>query len=150
MRIRVCGLMVAGMMSVIAPAFGHHSTAMFDYSKNRTLNGVVRAFQWTNPHSFIQVLVPDAQGVQQEWSIECGTPLQMATMGWSKNSLKPGDKVTLSIAPLRDGKHGGTLRTVTVADGKVLRGMAASFKADESGKPELGLELPTLPRATPK
>jgi len=142
-------LMVAGMLSGIAPAVAHHSTAMFDYSKEKTLNGVVRAFQWTNPHSFIQVLVPNAQGVQQEWSIECGTPTQMALTGWSKESLKSGDKVTLSISPLRDGSNGGTLRTATLPDGKVLHGAAENFKIDDSGKPA-GIALPSLQRTAPK
>lgn len=132
----------------MAPAVAHHSTAMFDYSKDKKLNGVIRAFQWTNPHSFIQVLVPDEKGGQQEWSVECGTPTQMSMTGWTKDSLKPGDKVTISIAPLRDGTNGGTLRTATLPDGKVLRGAADNFKVDESGRPS-GIDLPNLQRATP-
>lgn len=148
MRICTWGLLMAGLLSGIAPALAHHSTAMFDYSKEKKLSGIVRAFQWSNPHSFIQVLVNDAQGAPQEWSIECGTPTQMGMMGWSKESLKPGDKVALSIAPLRNGTNGGTLRTATLADGKTLRGTADIFKVDESGTPELG--LPSLQRATPK
>lgn len=149
MRLPTRGWLVAGLMCVIAPVFAHHSTAMFDYSKSKTLNGVVRVFQWTNPHSFIQVTVPDGKGGQQEWSIECGTPTQMALTGWSKTSLKHGDKVTVAIAPLRDGTNGGTLRTATLADGTVLRGAADNFKADESGNPT-GMQLPSLPRATSK
>jgi hypothetical protein len=140
--------LLAGLLSGIAPAVAHHSTAMFDYSKEKKLTGTVRAFQWGNPHSFIQVLVSDAQGVQREWSIECGTPTQMEQTGWSKQSLKSGDKVTISFAPLRDGTNGGTLRTATLADGKMLRGGADAFKVDASGTPEFG--LPTLQRATPK
>lgn len=149
MRMQIRWLMVAGMLSGMAPAVAHHSTAMFDYSKDKKLNGVIRAFQWTNPHSFIQVLVPDEKGGQQEWSVECGTPTQMSMTGWTKDSLKPGDKVTISIAPLRDGTNGGTLRTATLANGTVLRGAADNFKADESGNPT-GIELPNLPRATSK
>jgi hypothetical protein len=148
MRMHNYCLLLAVMLSGIAPAVAHHSTAMFDYSKEQKLTGTVRAFQWTNPHSFIQVLVADAQGVQHEWSIECGTPTQMAMTGWSKDSLKRGDKVTISISPLRDGTNGGTLRTATLADGKVLRGAADSFKIDGKGIP--GLDLPSLERATPK
>ena len=148
MRTHIGWLLAAGLLSGIAPAAAHHSTAMFDYSKTTNLTGVVRDFQWSNPHSFIQVLVTDAQGAEREWSIECGTPTQMAMTGWSKDSLKRGDKVTISIAPLRDGTNGGTLRTAILADGKVLRGVADSFKVDESGIPKL--DLPSLERATPK
>jgi len=148
MRIRICCSLLVGLLSGIAPAVAHHSTAMFDYSKEKKLTGVVRAFQWSNPHSFIQVLVADAQGIQQEWSIECGTPTQMAMTGWSKDTLKRGDEVTISIAPLRDGTNGGTLRTAILADGKVLRGVADTFKVDGSGIPKL--DLPSLERATPK
>lgn len=124
----VCGVALLGQ------AVAHHSTAMYDYTKSVTLTGTVRQFQWTNPHCFVQVIAPDEQGNEVEWAIETGTPLISARKGWTKNSLKPGDKVSLVISPLRDGANGGTLRTVTLADGKVLSGAAPDFG---SGPPQL-------------
>ena len=117
----VCGLALLGT------AAAHHSTAMYDYTKTVKLTGTVRQFQWTNPHCFVQVIALNEQGKEVEWAIETGTPVISARKGWSKNSLKPGDKVSMVIRPLRDGSPGGTLHTVTLADGKVLSGAASDF-----------------------
>lgn len=119
---------------VSTSAAAHHSTSMYDYSKTVMLTATVRQFQWTNPHCFVQVTAPDERGKEVEWAIETGTPVINASKGWNKNSLKPGDKVSLVISPLRDGSPGGTLRTVTLPDGKVLSGAAADFS---SGPPKL-------------
>lgn len=122
--------------AVISPAFGHHSTAMFDYSERRTIIGVVRAFQWSNPHCYIQILVRDENGAEGEWSIETGAPTAMRGLGWNADSLKRGDRVTMSITPLRSGEPGGLLNSVTFADGKVLQGTPVGSSA----------RLPTLER----
>jgi len=100
-------------------ASAHHSFAMFDSSKQVTLVGTVKEFQWTNPHTWIQVNVP-TNGKVVEWSIEGGSPNGLARRGWKSSSLKAGDKVTLVINPMKDGSNGGSLKTVTTADGKTL------------------------------
>jgi hypothetical protein len=138
------------LMSLGGAASAHHSTAMFDYSKTQTLSGQVRQFQWGNPHCYIQILVPDDQGGATEWSIEGGTPSSMTRMGWSPDSLKPGDKVTLAIAPMRDGSKAGTVKTATLADGKVLNGMAAVLSSAPAGQAPPALQLPSLEHVTPK
>ncbi len=98
-----------------APAFAHHSFAMFDNQKNTTLEGTVKEFQWTNPHSWVQLMVKDpATGKDVEWSIEGGSPNGLARNGWKRTSLKPGDKAVVVIHPLKDGANGGSLVTVTV------------------------------------
>ena|SRR5579864_4246350 len=135
-------------LSVSGAAVAHHSTAAYDYTKTLTLTGVVREFQWSNPHCYIQVLVTDA-GVQREWAIESGTPSLSSRFGWSKDSVKAGDKVTIVISPMRDGSPAGTLRTITLPGGKVLRGAAANVKTDKEGTPDLVPTLPSLQRATP-
>lgn len=99
------------------PAGAHHSFAMFDLEKDVTLQGVVKEFQWTNPHSWIQLMVTDAEGRQVEWSLEGGSPGVLSRGGWKRTSLQPGDKVTVVIYPLRDGKPGGSFLEVTRADG---------------------------------
>jgi hypothetical protein len=133
------------------PVFAHHATTMFDYTKIVTLQGVVREFQWTNPHSYVQVVVPNATGGTDEWSIEVGTPNINARMGWRKDSLMPGDKIAITFSPLKDGSHGGTLRTATLADGRVLYGVANIVKTDKSGNPVIGGQgLPSLSPTAPK
>jgi len=102
------------------PASAHHSFAMFDMTKNVTLTGTVRAFQWTNPHSYIQLMVPGAGGKQVEWSLEMGAPMYLYARGWRPGSLKAGTKVVITLHPLRNGKPGGVVQTVTGADGKAI------------------------------
>ena len=118
------GTIVAGAMLVLAtglPAFAHHSYAMFDAAQNKQLDGVVQDFKWTNPHSYIEVLVTDDKGQTQKWTAECGSPAQMVRNGWRSSSLKPGDKVVLTVHPLRSGEFGGSFVSVQTADGKVLK-----------------------------
>jgi hypothetical protein len=104
-------------------AFAHHSRSMFDQTKQVTLVGTVKEFQWTNPHCWIQVLVPDPNnpGAEPvEWGIEMGAPVEMMRKGWKPGSLNPGDKVTILVNPLRDGQHGGLVLSVTGPDGKII------------------------------
>lgn len=140
-----------GCLLASAATWAHHSTAIYDYSQVKSVSGVVRQWQYTNPHCFIQLLVPDGKGGPTEWSIEAGTvSLITARLGWSKDALKSGDKITALISPARDGSPAGTLRSVTFEDGRVLNTPTANVKGDASGKPELGLGLPQIKRATPK
>jgi len=110
-------LALAGFAAVAlaaAPAFAHHSFAMFDNTKNVTLEGTIKEFQWTNPHSWVQIVAKDASGKDVEYSIEGGSPNGLARQGWKRTSLKPGDKAVLVMHPLKDGTAGGSLVTVTV------------------------------------
>src|SRR5881628_868036 len=86
-----------------APALAHHSYAMFDAQQNKQLDGVVQDFKWTNPHSYIEVLVMDDKGQTQKWGVECGSPAQMVKAGWRSSTLKPGDHVVVTVHPLRSG-----------------------------------------------
>ena len=103
-----------------APAEAHHSFAMFDQSKKVVLEGKVRQFQWTNPHCYIQLLVPDENGKEVEWSLEMGAPMYLYANGWRPKSLTPGTPVTVTINPLRDGRPGGLLLSAKTADGKPI------------------------------
>lgn len=98
-----CGAVLCAM-----PAPAHHSFAMFDTQKQVTLSGTVREFQWTNPHSWLQVQVPQG-AASVEYSIELGSPNSMSRRGWRRTTFKPGDKVTVVINPMRDGASGGAL-----------------------------------------
>ena len=111
-------LALAGLAAVstgAAPALAHHSFAMFDNQKNVTLDGTIKEFQWTNPHSWIQIVVKDpATGKDVEYSIEGGSPNGLSRAGWKRTSLKPGDKAVLVMHPLKDGTNGGSLVSVKV------------------------------------
>jgi hypothetical protein len=102
-----------------APAAAHHSFAMFDQQKIMTLEGTVTEFQWTNPHAFIEMDVSSG-GKTIHWSIELNSPNNLKRQGWKRDSLHRGDKITLRMNPLRDGKHGGLFLDVRLANGKVL------------------------------
>jgi len=101
-------------------AVAHHSGAMFDQGRTVTLTGTIKEYQFTNPHVWIEVLVPDAKGKPVQWSIEGEGPSLMARLGLKPRALQPGDKVTLKAHPLRDGRPGGSFITVTLADGRVI------------------------------
>jgi hypothetical protein len=94
---------------------------MFDLSKTVTLQGTIRDFQWTNPHSWIWIDVPGADGKPAQWGIEGMSPNYLARRGWSKHTLNPGDKVSVVIHPLKGADHGGSFLSVTLADGTVMR-----------------------------
>ena len=100
-------------------AVAHHSGAMFDHSKTITLKGTVKEFQYTNPHSWLQVLVTGADGKTVEWGFESEGPSTLMRVGIRAGSFKPGDKVTVLANPMRDGRPAGALLSVTTADGKV-------------------------------
>jgi hypothetical protein len=114
----LAGALALAVVGGSGPASAHHSFAMFDMAKDVTLTGTVRVFQWTNPHSYIQLMVPDASGKQVEWSLEMGAPMYLYARGWRPGSLKAGTKIVVTLHPLRNGKPGGVVQTVKTADGK--------------------------------
>jgi Family of unknown function (DUF6152) len=110
---------LAALLTAMA-ASAHHSTAMFDMNKEVTLNGTIKEFQWTNPHTWIVFEVPNASGGADEYGIEGMSPNYLARTGWSKHTLSPGDKVVLIIHPLKDGRKGGFDVSVKLPDGKLM------------------------------
>jgi hypothetical protein len=112
-------------LAVLTLAYGtvataHHSFAMFDQSKQLPLNGTVHDFQWTNPHAFIDVDVPNSAGGLDLWKVELNSPNNLKRQGWKSTQMKTGDKVTVVINPLRDGTKGGLFIAVTLPDGKIM------------------------------
>ncbi len=111
-----------GAIALLAPVllFAHHSYAMFQMQKDVTVEGTVHEFQWTNPHIWIDIVVIDKDtGQSAKWSIEGSAPTVLRGYGWRQDSIKPGDKVTLVIHPLKNGNNGGTLAKIAV-NGKDL------------------------------
>ena len=107
-------------LAVAGAAWAHHSFAMFDLEKEVTVEGTVKEFQWTNPHCWLQVMVPDGKGGVKEWSFEMGAMGMLARTGWKSSTLKPNDKVTVVMNPLKSGGPSGRLLKVTLPDGRVM------------------------------
>jgi hypothetical protein len=107
-------------LAVAAPAWVHHSGAMFDREKVVNITGTVTEFNWTNPHASFRVDVPNAEGKTDSWAIEMNSPNNLVHLGWKRTSIKSGDKVTVKINPLRDGRPGGLYIGITLPDGKYL------------------------------
>jgi uncharacterized protein DUF6152 len=105
------------------PAFAHHSFAMFDGTKQVTLKGTVKEFQWIFPHAWIVMTVPVAQGQPKQWAIELDSPSLLAKKGLVPKTLRPGMNISVEMHPLKDGSPGGSATglTLTLPDGKVLR-----------------------------
>lgn len=126
----VCGLaMVLGLAAV--PAVAHHSfAAEYDNKKPVTLTGTVTKVEWMNPHARFYLDVKDEGGNVANWEFELGSPNGLMRQGWTRNSLKEGDQVTVSGSLAKDGSKLANARTVTLSDGrKVFAG-----SAEETGR----------------
>ena len=122
------GLAIAATaIGLAAPAAAHHSTSAYDFSKRMTLQGTVNTFQWTNPHSWLELSVSDTHGGSTVWLLESGTPNVDSRMGWTGNDVKPGDKVAVIIHPKRRGSDSGALMYIRLPNGKVLAAPGSLF-----------------------
>ncbi|MEO6081202.1 MAG: DUF6152 family protein [Steroidobacteraceae bacterium] len=102
-------------------ALAHHSFAIYDSAHPVTIEGTVKEFQWTNPHVWIHVMARNEKGGEEEWHVECTSVNFLTRRGWSKHTFKPGDKVSVTLSPLRDGSKGGSFRTVNSLNGAPLQ-----------------------------
>lgn len=122
-RKRVAGalaLAVAGWLVSIAPAIAHHSGAGFDSVKVVELTGTIKEFQFTNPHTWIQIFVEDAKGQKVEWSIEWGSPNNLGRQGIRPSTFPPGATVTMRLRPMLNGAPAGAFVGAKFADGKTV------------------------------
>ncbi len=116
-------LAVVAIGLCLAPltSWAHHSFAMFDKTKVVTVQGNVSKVEWANPHVFLFVQGKDATGKTQEYAVECASVNDLTRHGWKMGMVKAGDRVTVEIFPLRDGKPGGLLDAVTLANGTKIK-----------------------------
>lgn len=105
---------------IAAPTLAHHSFAMFDNTRSVTLHGKVTAYQWTNPHSYLEVDAEDGNGGTKHYTMEMTSPNMLHRGGWSSRTVKAGDVVTAVMSPLRDGQAGGLLLELTLPSGKKM------------------------------
>lgn len=108
--------LITGALTLSAQA--HHSFAMFDLTKSITLNGTVKAFEWTNPHSWLWLTVTTSDGKNEVWGIETGSPTMLLRRGLQRTTFKPGEKIAVEIHPNRDGSTGGNFMKATFPDGR--------------------------------
>ena len=120
MKAHLFAFTAAALSLIAGPVFAHHSFAMFDPEKTITVSGVVKEFEWTNPHVWLHVMAADSSGKAVEWSFEMQATAQASSGGWRPDTVKPGDKVMVEFHPLRDGSRGGELLAATVPDGRRL------------------------------
>lgn len=101
-------------------AFAHHSPIVFDRTKQVTITGTVTEFRWGNPHSWIHIDVADKDGKVGNWAVEMDPASHLAREGWKSSTLKPGDKISVTVFPLRNDEKGGQYISVTLPDGTKL------------------------------
>jgi hypothetical protein len=126
MACRLAILVPGGLLLLVAaPIFGHHSvSAEFDVNRQITYAGVVTRVEWSNPHIYFYVDVKDVNQRVTNWAFEGAGPNTLARLGWLRDSLKVGDRVTVVALPARDGAAVASAREVRLANGrKVLSGM---------------------------
>lgn len=132
MKNKVCALLAAaiGLVAVALPVAAHHSfPAQYDINKPITLTGKVTKVEWTNPHIFIYADVADDKGAVTNWAFEMGGPNALIRQGWKRDSLKPGDTVTMEGSLARDGSPLVNARVVTVAGRKLFAGSSGGDQA---------------------
>ena len=98
----------------------HHSNVAYEVTKVITVTGVVKDFQWVNPHTWLHLMVNDGKGGKVEWAAEGRAPSVLLRAGWTRSSLKGGETVTVDLSPAKDGTPTGIIARVTKADGSIL------------------------------
>ena len=121
MKFRFGAGLAAFLFAGVTAAVAHHSVqAQFDLSKPITVTGQVTKVEWINPHSYLYIDAKDDKGKPKHWTIECANISILGRIGWTFNMIKPGDTITVIVAPLHSGQAGALLKQVTLADGSKM------------------------------
>ena len=111
---------LAIVLAVAGHVYGHHAAAGVDRTKTVTVEGTVKTFKWQNPHSFMEVEVPNGNGSTDLWSLEMTSPAFLVRAGWKSTTVKSGDKVKATANPMKNGEPGGLFVSVTLPDGRTM------------------------------
>ena len=121
-------LLTVCFLAVSVPLAAHHGSAGYDMDKELVMKGIVMEWLWANPHCFLKYDTTDDAGNVAHWAVEVSNPTDMAKRGWSKQSLKPGDEVTVTVRPAKNGAPVGQLLKVGLPNGKSLIGWNKSVR----------------------
>ena len=110
----------AGLIAAAPPAAAHHGFAVFDTTARKTITVTVKTFEWTNPHTWVWLDVPNDKGGVDTWGFEGMSPNFLGRRGWTRTSLKPGDKITVTYYPLKDGSKGGVFMSAKLPNGQEM------------------------------
>jgi hypothetical protein len=110
------------LLAVSAPVLAHHGGAAYDTEKRISVKATVTEWVWSNPHCFLKIDAKDDKGNVVHWALETSNPSDMVNLGWSKQSFKPGDEVTVTFMPVKNGAPVGRIQQVVLANGQTLSG----------------------------
>jgi hypothetical protein len=127
-RLQVAASLVIAF-GMAGPAWAHHNAAGIDRTKTVTVEGTVKEFKWANPHSWVEIEVPDKKGGIETWNAEMTSPAILVKAGWKKTSLAAGDKVKLVVNPMTNGNPGGLFVSITLPSGQQLTQQAPKAQA---------------------
>jgi hypothetical protein len=132
----LCVALGIGALVFSYPLFAHHGNAAYELGKSVTLKGTVTQYVWANPHCILLFDVTDDRGQAVQWSAETENPSSMVHYGWTKESMKPGDQVTVTVVPAKNGKPIGRIIEVVLPNGQKLagRGLQGPTKAEDYPK----------------
>jgi hypothetical protein len=131
MKALLAALACALALAASRPVLAHHSAAGVDQTRSVTIVGVLKEFKWANPHSWMDIDVTDDKGQTKLWSVEMTAPAYLARAGWTSKTVKPGDKVTVTVRPMKNGDPGGLFVNITLPDGRVLGQAPAAPRASQ-------------------
>lgn len=109
-----------GVFTVSVPLFAHHGAAAYDTTKKITVKAIVTEWFWANPHCFLKFDAKDDKGNVAHWATETSNPADMVNLGWSKDTFKPGDEITITFTPVKNGAPVGRVEQVVLPNGQTL------------------------------
>ena len=121
---------ILGLLTVPVPLFAHHGTAAFDTAKRVTVKATVTQWFWANPHCFLKFDAKDEKGNVVHWATETSNPSDMVNLGWSKDTFKPGDEITVTFIPVKNGVPVGRVQQVVLANGQTLSARVVLLPGD--------------------
>ena len=119
-KLATVSIVAISLMTVSVPVFAHHGTAAFETSKTLTMKATVTDWFWANPHCFVKFDSKNDKGEVEHWVVETSNPPDMTNRGWTIHTLKPGDEITITVLPVKNGKPIGRLRHVVLPNGQDL------------------------------
>jgi hypothetical protein len=119
-KVLILAMLAVGSLTVSNSVWAHHAAGAVYESKSITLKGTVTGFEWSNPHSIVSFEVTDDKGDAEQWHAEVVAPAEMTRAGWTRDTIKPGDQVTLTGRPGKNAQHIMWLQYLVTPDGRKL------------------------------